>query len=338
MQDLLHALSLPLTLTPGPASCAVAVLSPCCFRVPLSAAVGRYLRVYHDTDTANLAAFFTKSSFQLGGPSSMQELRSSRVCGLHPGYGVWLENFADDVDSPPAELVPLGIDALFERCVEGMRSGRYDIIVHDSAVLLNYLLGTSGDANCRTMHHASWLNILPDRWVFVMRAENATLANLVSAAIMQAKLSPAHVDIQHSALRVGAACPANANGETDPVDLSSMMGLFYISGGLAALAVLCACVQRWLSRMDHAVEVTDADRNKHTKTDAMTDATTDTTTAPRLVLDDSQLQLLRTILKSVEVVATTGSAERRPANEPTSDVVSSSTPPLNMYSFYVEET
>ena len=221
------------------------------------------------TYTANLAAFFNKPSFTIGGPKNYDELRVATACQpFLLGQQAVYEQFVGSIIGPPDDLPFDPIATRLDWCVERLRSGEVDIVLYDRPILLNYLFtdskssgsssssegrrlsaasraastgnpsgsGTSFIGKCSSLSDASWVQILPDNWMFALRSEDAHFGAMLSASVSAAKFTPAMLRLQEQYFYAGTTC-GDASVSDDARDLPGMLGLFYISGGMA---VCCA--------------------------------------------------------------------------------------------------
>ena len=232
------------------------------------------------TYTANLAAFFNKPSFTIGGPKNYDELRVATACQpFLLGQQAVYEQFVGSIIGPPDDLPFDPIATRLDWCVERLRSGEVDIVLYDRPILLNYLFtdstssgsssssggrrlsaasraastgnpsgsgksGTSFIGKCSSLSDASWVQILPDNWMFALRSEDAHFGAMLSASVSAAKFTPAMLRLQEQYFYAGKTCGDASVSDTTPVTLPGMLGLFYISGGMAVAAVLLAMLQR----------------------------------------------------------------------------------------------
>ena len=195
------------------------------------------------------------------------------------GSGPLYAPFVGSLIGPPDAMVFDPAPRL-EWCAEQLRSGEADILLYDRPILLDYLFkssdssgsssssssgrrlsaagraastgnpggsggkGTSFTGKCSILSDASWVQLLPDNWVFALRSEDAHFGAMLSATISAAKFTPAMLRLQQQYFYAGKTCGDASVADTTPVNLPAMAGLFYISGGLAVLAVLLALLQR----------------------------------------------------------------------------------------------
>ena len=80
--------------------------------------------------------------------------------------------------------------------------------------------------------------------MFALRSEDAHFGAMLSASVSAAKFTPAMLRLQEQYFYAGKTCGDASVSDTTPVTLPGMLGLFYISGGMAVAAVLLAMLQR----------------------------------------------------------------------------------------------
>jgi len=194
------------------------------------------------TYTANLAAFFNKPSFQIGGPTTLEELRTSSACTLY-GSDVMLAPYVGTVASAPPN-VSQALGAQIDFCMTGLRSGAYDVLIYDRPILLNYLFSGGDSGYCHSLSDASWISITPDQWSFALRSADGAFGYQLSAGIVILKSMPEYVNLLSKYFYTGRTCAEGEADDTTPVSLQSMLGLFVLAGAFAILAVAIACMQR----------------------------------------------------------------------------------------------
>ena len=146
-------------------------------------------------------------------------------------------------------LTPDGAVASFETaprlawCDDQVHAGTADIIMFDRPVVVEYLLNYGG-GRCKHLAEVDWLSVVPDTWVFAMRAEDRQFSQYLSSAIASFKNTPEFVrlEVRHMLLR--RTCEVGTAEDTDPIDIAAMSGLYLITAVLAGFAVLLALTQR----------------------------------------------------------------------------------------------
>jgi len=213
--------------------------------------------IVNATYTANLAAFFNRPGFQLGGPSSPAELSTAAACILYESLIPSLAPHVGSVIAPP-EPMAIEVEPRLQWCHARLRDGTADIMLYDRPILSEYLFTHGGDGHCDTLADAPWVSLLPDIWAFSVKATNKQLLRELSTALVTVKNSPRHMALRRDFFYVGRTCGDIAEaGETDPVALDSMWGLFIIAAAFAGMAVLAAILQR----LAHQRQAADASRS-----------------------------------------------------------------------------
>eukprot|EP01065_Artemidia_motanka_P024179 TRINITY_DN28806_c0_g1_i1.p1 TRINITY_DN28806_c0_g1~~TRINITY_DN28806_c0_g1_i1.p1 ORF type:complete len:494 (+),score=144.21 TRINITY_DN28806_c0_g1_i1:50-1483(+) len=194
------------------------------------------------TYTANLAAFFTKPSFEIHGPQSMEQLRGAKVCvaalgqlGLEGGVQSYAPSFTE---SSSAALLATDMDNEYQRCYDALADGSADVWVDPLSFANKFYL-----TKCNSVHKLQWFSAVPVRFGFVLRSENRTVANHVSSALLWLFNTDKYVQLRSKSLGIGQACGGQSSG-TDPVTITQMSGVFMFFGVLAVGALVLAVVRR----------------------------------------------------------------------------------------------
>jgi hypothetical protein len=207
------------------------------------------------TYTANLAAFFTRETHIVGGPKDYAAFSDARVCVTSAGYISIIQPHVPHVPITVAQTSgdiseSSEVDNLVW-CHERLRDGSADIIVSDANSLQAYLLaekGFNGSPNCAQLAKPGFTIGNPTRFSFAMRAEDTAFERNLSAVLDAWLMHPAASQLKARDLRQGETCEGSGNGEdlgdTQPIGIEGMQGLFVFSGAGAAIALLSAVVQR----------------------------------------------------------------------------------------------
>lgn len=200
--------------------------------------------IVNATYTANLAAFFTRPTFVLGGPTTLSELSSATACTVveQPAAAFVTPHVGAVITPPPT--FPLDLEQRMAWCHSELRRGTANILLFDRPVLLSYLLSHGGKGHCDTLADASWVSVVPDIWVFAVRGVDADFGARVSAALATVKNTPEFVGLQRDFFHFGRVCSDSSVGGTERVGLESMAGLFVIAAALMAIAIATAIMQR----------------------------------------------------------------------------------------------
>eukprot|EP00240_Pyramimonas_obovata_P001147 CAMPEP_0118936964 /NCGR_PEP_ID=MMETSP1169-20130426/21223_1 /TAXON_ID=36882 /ORGANISM="Pyramimonas obovata, Strain CCMP722" /LENGTH=478 /DNA_ID=CAMNT_0006880441 /DNA_START=285 /DNA_END=1721 /DNA_ORIENTATION=- len=221
--------------------------------------------------TANLAAFFTRPSWTVHGPSSMDELMTATVCTtLYTEYTMYSEELQQNLTSGPSPLRPLVGDIFLgdaslsaddcavgwntcqqEFCAEALRTGRADIWVDEKNALHRYQVF----GRCDNFTKATFLGEMPlltTAYLFALPSNGPLITN-ISAAIAFLIAQPAYSRVVDSALGIRQTCPSDGSG-TDAVAASSMIGLFLVVASLMLTAILVSFVQAYVRKPARAAQ------------------------------------------------------------------------------------
>ena len=246
-----------------------------------------FVLVIGSTYTANLAAFFTAPSFTILGPTNSDEFKAAVVCtnsntanrlapfvkgtvvlpfpsepsaGQNKNQCEWCSTSTQPSVrhlTPPLSKKP----GMAGQYIEKLSSGECSAWADDANNLLLHHLD-----NCGTTQMLPYVNLLPTAFVLMLPQEERKLAINISAAIAFIDGSPQGVELRERAFRSGETCSVAVEATTQ-VTAKQMVGLFYICGGLAFLALLfasCRSVLGILHRFGH----TGGDRSlDHTATE-----------------------------------------------------------------------
>eukprot|EP01062_Namystynia_karyoxenos_P020908 TRINITY_DN17931_c0_g1_i1.p1 TRINITY_DN17931_c0_g1~~TRINITY_DN17931_c0_g1_i1.p1 ORF type:complete len:530 (+),score=116.54 TRINITY_DN17931_c0_g1_i1:122-1711(+) len=200
------------------------------------------------TYTANLAAFFTAPAWKIHGPKDMQQLRTARACSLWDNQSYVLPDnttgvlmnpvvaYVGELIAPPQSI---SYDEQVRWCHSALKDRRADVFIQDVAVLREYLLRHCGD-----LVHVSTIHLIPQLGVLRLRRSDQALAANLSAAIVHFISSPEHQAMMAETFAIGRTCPDTSAGDTSQVDIDSQGGMFIITCGGAALAVVVALLER----------------------------------------------------------------------------------------------
>jgi len=112
-----------------------------------------------------------------------------------------------------------------------------DIWIEDYSANNFYLLAQK---HCSSLAFSQGISLVPRRVGFALSAGNQDLAAQMSQAVVWLEKQQVYKDLGQEIFRLGEACPLVESSNTAQIDISSMGGLFVVSGMLAGLSLLAA--------------------------------------------------------------------------------------------------
>jgi len=193
------------------------------------------------TYTANLAAFFTKPSFNLVGPQNLDELETSTVCVSYPQNSFVATPYVKNIIFPPMSF-GLAYAPRAEWCLEQMRAGKADAFFEQGAAAHTFEL-----RNCDHLASAQDIGVSPSSLVWVMLRNRTDLLEALNGAMLGLQGSPAYQTLRRDTLLYGRSCQTELiESDTQQVTLQQMEGFVVIFFILVGVAVAVAIAQRAL--------------------------------------------------------------------------------------------
>ena len=184
------------------------------------------------TYTANLAAFFTKTTYLLEGPADYTELLSSAACGVLRSSAQGIEEYAQTILSPP---INFSEPDKWSYCQDALTSGEASLAVHSRHAVRAFLNQESG--RCDTYSELSWLGVGFVRAAFVLSQTKSEMATNISLTLDALVADPLYLELITNHMNA-AECPTSADaGDTARVDWHAMRGLFFLVWSIAAVGV-----------------------------------------------------------------------------------------------------
>lgn len=221
--------------------------------------VGLLWLVFYSTSTytANLAAFFTQSPFEVHGPQDMAALQSTVVHVRDESFASVFSPYVKGIEYAYGSLTPgpLGlIDGItphipiaYEWLKEQLRSGKaLAVLVPESLVHIWEV------ENCGSFAVAKSIAFAEFQWELKFRLEDIRLANDWKAAQAWYKGTPEYTEMLKRHLRVGLSCDGGGDEELAKVSLESQSGVFIIAGGICAIALCVAMAELMMRRLGKA--------------------------------------------------------------------------------------
>jgi hypothetical protein len=163
-----------------------------------------------------------------------------------PMHSAWRRNEAQVLRVVPvnraSDYTPGFVDRSAEICHEMLRNGSADVWLEDRVIQQRYVLD---GRHCDELALVDAISLQPTAYAYALRRELEGVARAISLAL--------NVLTQHDAreydallsrhLAAGRACPPRTIGDTTPVGLLSMSGVFLIFGAAALGGLLLAAGQ-----------------------------------------------------------------------------------------------
>ena len=198
------------------------------------------------TYTANLAAFLTRPSTALDGPTTMEELSDSVICSIEmvdtPSYYA-LNSYSRDQVVPPPEIWDSAEadEEVWKWALDSLNSKKCDAIV-DATPTLKYKL-FEGD-NCDRYIIPPLISFAPFQIFFDTRMTEQSLVRAFNAAVLYAQALPEYMKILRDTLGEGKSCKEQSISSTTPLGIHQMLGLFIITFMIIILSIIGTYIKR----------------------------------------------------------------------------------------------
>jgi hypothetical protein len=211
--------------------------------------------VIQATYTANLAAFLTAPSVITHGPSSLDELRTTRACiawapndDRNPSdvFGPYINAIVMHPEPTEEDAPRPTYSEQTQYCIEAIRSGDADIFVGPTPVLQKLHLQNCDDivfANGINFGVVSNVGYITEKTNFSQKV----LITQISTAITWLKNQPVYAMLLSASFGVGRSCPSREIG-AEVIMPENMGGLMIIVGSICLGSLAFACAKRILDQ------------------------------------------------------------------------------------------
>eukprot|EP00392_Amoebophrya_sp_AT5.2_P003410 g3415.t1 len=204
------------------------------------------------TYTANLAAFLTKPSIAIRGPRSMEALAESTACLRHAQYERYAQPFIRNKVVPPSTM---SVYDRIEWAYGELASGNCDVIIENDVNARSEML-----ERCDSLFVDETVQFSPMYTFNLVRRNETQLALWLSEAIMVVMTQPVYGTILARTMKVGRSCEDNEEiGDTTPIEVTQMAGMFIVFGATGAIAVLVTLLDRCKTKKPRKPEDFEAD-------------------------------------------------------------------------------
>jgi hypothetical protein len=192
------------------------------------------------TYTANLAAFLTKPNFVIHGPSTMEALKTAKVCTRWTGYDATYLPFVGELITPPATMPQIERTAWAQ---EKLQSEECSAIIEIGSMAVSESL-----ENCDIMFLNKDLSFVPLPVVSILPARNSEEVDLwrnVSNAVLATLRKPIYTTIRKNNMRFGETCADATTSSLAKISATQMSAAFVVFFGCGTLAIILTVVQRF---------------------------------------------------------------------------------------------
>ena len=181
------------------------------------------------------------SAAQVLGPTNVEELRTATVCATYEEFRYLLQPYAAGFISPGPGTNGVAVEERYEFCRAALRDGRASAWMDLETAIAAYM---AREGSCDELYRAESIRLSELSWAFVLRAEDAALADDLSIALVYKKVfTEALQELYSTLLSRDFTCPPITADDTEPVKAQSMAGLFVIYAGFAGMAFVLAIVK-----------------------------------------------------------------------------------------------
>ena len=154
-----------------------------------------------------------------------------------------LQPYSAGFISPGPVSNNISVEERYEFCRAALDDGRATAWMDLEVALAAYM---AREGSCDELYRAESIRLSEFAWAFVLRAEDAVLADYLSVALVYKKVfTEALQGLYSTLLSRDFTCPPIIAEDTEPVKAQSMLGLFVIYAGFAGMALMLAIV-KWV--------------------------------------------------------------------------------------------